>query len=246
MDNDQIDFSVSKQVSAEVLAEHIRRYEILDGSFAFSRIGTIGKTCHLPKQRTYCISHVLVVISSLTQEIDEQYLRLAVSAETTIKQAREGVKSIGVPDLGMSKIRNFLLPIPPKEEQIRIVEKVARLLSICNTLEASISTAQPLANEFALSAISSIIGIQIEDNEKMKIPKTELISTLRIGVSPANSERAPLAAILIRNNGEIPAKTLWQASGLEIDAFYQQLKAEMARGWIVQPEIASMREVEAS
>ena len=80
----------------------------------------------------------------------------------------------------------------------------------------------------------------------MKVPKTELVSTLRVGVSPANSERAPLAAILIRNNGEIPAKTLWQASGLEIDAFYQQLKTEMARGWIVQPEVAYMREVEAS
>jgi hypothetical protein len=36
-------------------------------------------------------------------------------------------------------------------------------------------------------------------------------------------------------------------SGLvEIDAFYQQLKTELAKGWIVQPEVAYMKEVEAS
>lgn len=245
-DYDQINFSMSKQVSKEVLAEHTSRYEIRDGTFAFSRIGTIGKTCHLPKQRTYCISHVLVVISPLTKKIDEKYLRLTISAESTLKQALEGVKSIGVPDLGMAKIRNFLLPIPPLEEQLRIVEKIDRLIGICNSLEASINTAKSIARDFASNSVASITGIQVEDKEKMKAPKTELISTLRIGVSPTNREQAPLAAILIRNNGEMPAKTLWQNSGDEIDVFYQQLKTEMAKGWIVQPEIAHMREMEVS
>jgi Restriction endonuclease S subunits len=244
--DDQIDFTIGRKVSKEDLAAHIKRYEIRDGSFAFSRIGTIGKTCHLPKQRTYCISYALVVISPLTKEIDERYLRLAVSAEATLKQAQEGVKGIGVPDLGMAKIRNFLLPIPPLEEQVRIVSRVYRLIAFCSRLEAYLSTAKPLASALAIASTSSIIGVRIEDKEKMKAPKTELISTLRIGVSPTNGNHAPLATILIRNNGELSAKALWNTSGLEIDAFYQQLRTEMAKGWIVQPEVAYMKEVEAS
>lgn len=79
----------------------------------------------------------------------------------------------------------------------------------------------------------------------MKAPKTELVSTLRVGVSPTNKEQALLAAILVKNNNELSAKTLWNVSGLEIDAFYLQLKTEMVRGWIVQPEVAYMKEVEA-
>jgi hypothetical protein len=39
---------------------------------------------------------------------------------------------------------------------------------------------------------------------------------------------------------------LWGSSGLEIDTFYQQLKTEMANGWIVQPEAAYMKEVETA
>ena len=80
----------------------------------------------------------------------------------------------------------------------------------------------------------------------MKTPKTELVSTLTVGINPVNKEQSPLASILLRNNRELSAKMLWNASGLEIDAFYQQLKTEMAEGWIVQPETAYVKEVETN
>ena len=80
----------------------------------------------------------------------------------------------------------------------------------------------------------------------MKAPKTELVSNLRIAVSPTTREQAPLAAILVRHQGELSAKALWGSSGLKIDAFYQQLKTEMAQGWIVQPEAAYMKERETA
>ena len=80
----------------------------------------------------------------------------------------------------------------------------------------------------------------------MKAPKTVLVSTLQLGVTPANGDQAPLAAILIRNNGQLAARTLWNSSGLDIAAFYQQLKTEMAKGWITQPEVAYMKAVEGS
>ena len=80
----------------------------------------------------------------------------------------------------------------------------------------------------------------------MKAPKIALVANLRLGLSPTNGAHAPLTAILVRNRGELSAKALWNSSGLEIDAFYQQLKTEMANGWIVQPEVAYMKEVEAS
>ncbi|OHC65081.1 MAG: hypothetical protein A2040_17345 [Rhodocyclales bacterium GWA2_65_19] len=50
---------------------------------------------------------------------------------------------------------------------------------------------------------------------------------------------------LMRSKGELAAKAVWQASGLEIDEFYRQLKTEMAHGWIVQPEVAYVRDVTA-
>jgi type I restriction enzyme, S subunit len=244
--NDEIDFAVGKQVSEEELKDHIARYDIVEGSFVFSRIGTIGKTCRLPIQRNYCISHALAVIAPLTSGINEQYLRIAVSAETTLAQALEGVKSIGVPDLGMAKIRNFLIPIPPLEEQIRIVATIDLLGNLCRTLQSAQTLAFSQANTFALATIAAITGIQIREGEQMKSPKTELVSVLQTGSSPSTKDHAPLSVILAKSSGELSAKALWSTSGLEIEAFYQQLKTEMSKGWIIQPEIAYVREIEAN
>ena len=148
------------------------------------------------------------------------------------------------PGLNLAQVGCIPIPLPPQEVQDRIVESLENYKILFDRLASQVRESRHLSKLLATAAIASITGIQIEDKEKMKMPKTELVSTLRIGVSPTNREQAPLAAILIRHNGEMPAKTLWQASGLEIDAFYQSLKTEMARGWIVQPEIAYMKEVE--
>ena len=147
----------------------------------------------------------------------------------------------------MTQLRSFPLPIPPTSEQIAILQRLDHLTSLCNKLEKQWIESKNIASLLAEATITSITGIRTEIKEKMKIPKTELVSTLRIGVSPANRDHAPLATILIRNNGELPAKSLWNMSGLEeIDAFYQQLRTEMAKGWIVQPEVAYIREGESS
>jgi type I restriction enzyme, S subunit len=181
----------------------------------------------------------------LAEEVFDEYLYFYLKARSKwlLDIASRGQ---GQPNLNTDIIRSMWFPLPPMAEQRAIVEKAKHMLSLCEQLVTSQELARTVAESFAIAAIASITGIQAEDKEKMKTPKTELVSTLRIGVSPTNREQAPLAAILIRSNGEMPAKTLWQTSGFEIDVFYQQLKTEMVKGWIVQPELAHMREVEVS
>jgi hypothetical protein len=41
--------------------------------------------------------------------------------------------------------------------------------------------------------------------------------------------KAPLAQLLIQHKDTLPARALWQQSGLTIDDFYQQLKAEISQ-----------------
>lgn len=136
--DDSIDFNIGKKVTEETLKEHNARYEIHDDSFAFSRIGTIGRTIKLPMQRTYCLSHALSVINPISKKLSLKYLRFVMSAEFILRQAKSDVKSISVPDLGMAKIRNFFIPLPPFNEQNRIVQKVDELMQTCDALEASI------------------------------------------------------------------------------------------------------------
>lgn len=149
-------------------------------------------------------------------------------------------------NINLGILEQVAVPLPPKEEIEEIVNTAGKLLLMCDRLEQELLKVCDVGIFLAASAVSSITGIRIEDKEKMKVPKTELVANLRLGLSPTNGAHAPLTAILVRNQGELSAKALWNNSGLEIDAFYQQLKTEMAKGWIVQPEVAYVREVEAS
>jgi len=148
--------------------------------------------------------------------------------------------------INMTQLRSFPMPIPPFVEQKVILERLAAMTAICKTWRGQRKQAQKLSALLAAASVSSITGVHIDKEEKeLKAPKTELISTLRLGVLPNINEQAPLAAILARQNGEMAARDLWQRFGGEIDAFYAQLKLEVSRGWILEPAIAEMREIEA-
>ena len=109
-----------------------------------------------------------------------------------------------------------------------------------------VKKARDTAELLASAAVSTITGIRSQEKAMTKVPKTELVSILNIGTVPTNLEQTTLTQILVRNNGQLPSKMLWNLSDLDIDAFYQQLKVEMANGWIVQPEVAYVKEEEAT
>jgi type I restriction enzyme S subunit len=135
-----IDFTRGKQVTDETFQDQKRRYKIEIGDFAFSRIGTIGKTRFLPTDRDYCLSHALVVIKAIGTELNRKYLNYAVSSDAILQQAREGVQSVGVPDLGMAKMRSFQIPLPPSAEQGVVAAEIDSHLSVIEELETTIKT----------------------------------------------------------------------------------------------------------
>ena len=113
-------------------------------------------------------------------------------------------------------------------------------------MESKYQEKSEVSENYAKASVAYLSGIRFEGSENMKAPKTELISMVKKGAKPGSKDVAPLAALLNNHRGEMPAKTLWQESGLPIDAFYQQLKIEIANGWLVQPEPAEMKEIEES
>jgi type I restriction enzyme S subunit len=154
VNGDRIDFSVGKAVSKDTLREQRLRFSIRDGDFALSRIGTIGKTRFLPVDRDYCLSHALVVIQSFSDEIDRRFLRWLLSSRELVTQAKEGVQSGGVPDLGMGKIRAFRIPIMSHEEQIEIVRRVEILFKLADKIEQRVDAATKRADKLTQAILA--------------------------------------------------------------------------------------------
>ncbi|SPD72751.1 conserved hypothetical protein [uncultured Desulfobacterium sp.] len=145
-------------------------------------------------------------------------------------------------NINLGILEQIAVPLPPRNEMEKIVAKADQLMQLCDQLENQLTKAQRIAERLAQAAVASITGTQIKEKETMKAPKTELVTKLKLAASPKKNDQAPLASILAKHNGELSAKGLWDYSGLEIDGFYLQLKTEMARGWIVEPEKARVIE----
>lgn len=202
----------------------------------------VGKTalCDLDE---LAISRQLMAIRSLG-DLDRSYLSICIdSAERNFQEQKFG---IAIPGIGRDEVLGLQVLLPSTEEQSRIVKRVKELMRFCDSLELQLRDSLKFAERLTMASISSITGIASEQEEEpMKAPQTELIAPLRLGKTPDIKAQAPLATILVRHNGEMPAKDLWQRFGGEIDAFYAQLKTEVAHGWIVEPAVAEMREKHA-
>ncbi|MEC4723282.1 restriction endonuclease subunit S [Noviherbaspirillum sp. CPCC 100848] len=186
------------------------------------------------------ISRQLMAIRSLG-DLDRSYLSICIdSAERSFQEQKFG---IAIPGIGRDEVLGLPVLLPSIEEQGRIVKRVDELLRLCDSLELQLRNAQKLAERLVVASVSSLTGIAIEqDEEPMKAPQIELIAPLRLGMAPDIKAQAPLANILARHNGEMGAKDLWQRFGGEIDAFYAQVKTEVAHGWILEPAPAEVRE----
>lgn len=188
------------------------------------------------------VSQHVTIIRPTDPQI-RKYLHLCILSPYT--QTMIWGRQVGMAREGLSKkvLEQFEIPLPPIEEQHRIVARVAELMRFCDGLQQQLQRSNELAERLAATSVACITGIAAEQEEEpMKAPQTELIAPLRLGTPPNIKAQAPLATILARHNSEMNAKDLWQRFGGEIDAFYAQLKTEVAHGWILEPAVAEMRE----
>ncbi|EHR6472051.1 restriction endonuclease subunit S [Vibrio parahaemolyticus] len=149
-----IDFAKGKKIQEEELNKQKTRYEVKDGTFAFTRIGTIGKSVLLPLPHNYGISHAMAIVNPFQSLIDSRFLILAMNCKSILSQAHDGVQSVGVPDLGIGKMKSFIVPLPSKKEQKEIVRLVDQYFAFADTIEAQVKKAQARVDNLTQSILA--------------------------------------------------------------------------------------------
>ena len=230
----------------EIADDDVPQYQLERGDILVARTGgTVGKTYLMREVPVRAVfASYLIRIQGASALLD-RYLKLFLESPVYWVQLDEGARGGAQPNVNGQTLGRMVVPIPPFDEQHRIVAKVDELMSFVDHLEAQQQERDNLAEAFAKACVASFTGTtQLERPEKMKAPKTELVSLVTLGKKPKPDAKAPLAQLLIQNKGTLPAKSLWQQSGLTIDKFYQQLKTEIAQGWIAPPAAAEMKILE--
>lgn len=241
--NGRMNLDKTKKISEETYAFWARRMPPKSGDIFFTREAPMGEAAIVPEGQKVCLGQRSMLIRLFLDLFNNHFLLYVIQSPSFQSRMIEAAIGMTVKHLRVGGVEDLVVPVPPKAEQDQIVAIVDALFNICDRYAAQLSRKQRIASNFAISAVARLTGIAFEQEEEpMKAPQTELIAPLKLGTTPDIKAQAPLATILARHHGEMSAKDLWQRFGGEIDAFYAQLKTEVAHGWIKEPAPAEVRE----
>ena len=138
---DVLDFSrYVRYISKEEHNLLIKRTCPERGDVLFSRIGTLGLASKVRAKESFSIFVGLGLIKPIRTLINENYLEVIMNSLYSYQyqiSTSTGSTRLTFP---LHAARNMPLPLPPINEQKRIVAKVDELIQLCNQLEAKMTS----------------------------------------------------------------------------------------------------------
>jgi len=105
------------------------------GDILISLVGTIGKVLVLSESCQPGIINPRLVKISLYSDINREFIKPLLGSPLIQMELSEKSHGGTMNILNLGLLRDLLLPLPPKEEQRRIVAKIDRLMARCDELE---------------------------------------------------------------------------------------------------------------
>ncbi|MCR6737425.1 restriction endonuclease subunit S [Aeromonas dhakensis] len=124
--------------------------------------GTIGRSSLVPEDSEFSIVRSVALIKPL--HINGYYLKYLSDSPLLQNSIHEKKRGGAQPCLYLSEICKFPLPLPPIQEQARIVAKVDELMAICDQLEQQ-SEAQLAAHQTLVDALLATLTDSTDADE---------------------------------------------------------------------------------
>jgi type I restriction enzyme S subunit len=127
---------------AHIAEEHfqrLRKHEVHAGDLIIATLGEKPpRACILPLQVGPGIVKADCIRFKPHSSVSSAYLNIALNSEPTRRRTKDQLHGVGRPRLSLGEIKAIALPLPPAEEQLRIVAEVDRLLSVARMVDTSV------------------------------------------------------------------------------------------------------------
>ncbi|ATU08118.1 restriction endonuclease subunit S [Methanohalophilus portucalensis] len=135
----------NKKVSYD---EYIKYKKPLNDRTVFVSInGTLGNVAFYNGERV--ILGKSACYFNLLKDINKEYIKKVINTRYFLDYCYEKATGSTIKNVSLKNMRLFLVPLPPLNEQQRIVEKVDILMELCDRLEANIKHSEEVAWSFA-------------------------------------------------------------------------------------------------
>ncbi|MEZ7216839.1 restriction endonuclease subunit S [Klebsiella spallanzanii] len=113
----------------------LSRSKLESGDILFSIAGTIGKTCLVSDSDLPANTNQALAIIRGTQKVfNAQFILFQLNSFVS-QMVKNKARGGAMPNISLGDLNSLCLVIPPATEQIRIIEKLQKLMSLCDQLE---------------------------------------------------------------------------------------------------------------
>lgn len=156
----KLDFSATRYIPEHEHREINKRCNPSRGDLLFCRIGTLGRAVVVDTDRPFSL-FVSVGLLKISEHLDARYLCFALNSPSAYAQY-ERIKAGGshTNKLNLGAMRSAIVPLPPREEQHRIVAMVDELTAVIDRLEKALTSARCSQEALSASAVSALPSIR--------------------------------------------------------------------------------------
>ena len=158
MSSGVLNFRSTRFISQEEHGQLIKRCNPEFGDLLLTKVGTTGIPVVVNTKDPFSIFVSVALIKAPWHLIDVEYLKILISSPFVKAQSDGGTEGIGNKNLVLRKIADFLLVIPPKDEQHRIVAKVDQLMALCDQLKSRLIQAHQLNEQLATTLVDRAVA----------------------------------------------------------------------------------------
>lgn len=149
----QLRFDDAKFVSEEAHAEYIKRCHPERDDVLLTKVGaTYGRPALVDTDRPFSIYVSVALIKPDRTKIAPVFLKEVLASDELKRQADRAIKGAGVPDLHLTEIRKFKVPLPPLTVQEDFVAKSRAIHTVEEKLRSATEQQSDLFNSLVQRA----------------------------------------------------------------------------------------------
>lgn len=188
-----LDLSVMKEI--EIPVEELGKYRLRRGDLLFTEGGDwdkLGRSAVWEEQLPTCLhqNHVFKA-RLLSPKLSPRWFSLFANSPGGQQYfANASKQTTNLASINITQLRNLPVPVPPAQEQIRILTKVDQLMALCDELEARQAKKRETGTQLTQSVLDSLTSAQgpeefakawqrVVMHFEMLIDKTEHVGELR-------------------------------------------------------------------
>lgn len=155
----KIDLKGCRKVS-ESVAEPYARTKLRGGEVLVNIRGTLGGVAVVPESLSgYNIAREVAMLP-INKEISSDFIMNVIASPFFWNMIENNLKGIAYKGLNLGSLRDFFVPLPPRNEQNRIVIKVNELMSLCDQLQRKLQMAKQTQVNLSHATVDSLLSTE--------------------------------------------------------------------------------------